>query len=139
MIDGFINTIRMLPGTNKIGCVGFCWGGRYAILQAHGQEKTGEGSSIGGVDAAVAYHPAMVEIPGDLEPVKMPLSLAVGDRDSLLDMKSVGKIQDLLAGKTEVPHELRVSFPTLFPLFPARDVRGLIMSCFFSVRNLEAN
>lgn len=128
----------MLPGTNKIGCVGFCWGGRYAILQAHGQEKTGEGSSIGGVDAAVAHHPVMLEIPGDLEPVKMPLSLAVGDRDSLLDMKSVGKIQDLLAVKTEVPHELRVSFPTLFPLFPARGVRGLIMR-FFSVRNLEAD
>lgn len=54
LIDGFVNTVRMTPGTNKIGAVGFCWGGRYAILQAHGQGKSGGGSDIGGVDAAYA-------------------------------------------------------------------------------------
>ena len=53
LIDGFINTVRNTPGTNKIGALGFCWGGRYAILQAHGQSKDGSGSDIGGVDAAV--------------------------------------------------------------------------------------
>ena len=25
IIDGFINTVRMTPGTNKIGAIGFCW------------------------------------------------------------------------------------------------------------------
>ena len=54
LIDGFVNAVRMTPGTNKIGAVGFCWGGRYAILQAHGQDKSGKGSDIGGVDAAYA-------------------------------------------------------------------------------------
>jgi hypothetical protein len=38
----------------------------------------------------------------------MPLSLALGDKDSLLDEKSIGKIQDVLAKKTDVPHEIRV-------------------------------
>ena len=54
LIDGFVNTVRMIPGTDKVGAIGFCWGGRYAILQAHGQSKSGQGSSIGGVDAAYA-------------------------------------------------------------------------------------
>ena len=37
LVDGFVNAVRMTPGTDKVGAVGFCWGGRYAILQAHGQ------------------------------------------------------------------------------------------------------
>ena len=57
-----------------------------------------------------ACHPSLVAIPDDFNLVRKPLSLAVGTKDSLLDMGSVGKIQDLLATKTDVPHELQV-FP----------------------------
>ena len=77
LIDGFVNTVHMTPGTNKIGAIGFCWGGRYAILQAHGQEKTGEGSSIGGVDAAYACHPSLVAVPADFEPVESESSFPI--------------------------------------------------------------
>lgn len=41
--------------------------------------------------------------------MEKPLSLALGTKDSLLDQGTVGKIQDLMAKKTEVPHEIRVS------------------------------
>ena len=98
--------MRQIPGTDKVGAIGFCWGGRYAILQAHGKKE----GSVGGVDAAYACHPSLVAIPGDFDQVKMPLSLALGTKDSLLDEKSVGQIQDVMAKKTEVPHEIRVSF-----------------------------
>ena len=121
LIDGFINTVRMTPGTNKIGAIGFCWGGRYAILEAHGQKKDGSGSDIGGVDAAMACHPSLVAVPGDFDPVSVPLSLAVGTKDSLLDQATVGKIQDLMAKKVELPHELRVG--ALF-LLPSRHTHG---------------
>lgn len=50
-------------------------------------------------------------MPGDFEPVEKPLSLALGTKDSLLDQGTVGKIIDLMAQKTEVPHEIRVSWP----------------------------
>ena len=104
IISGFINTVRQIPGTHKVGAIGFCWGGRYAILQAHGKKD----GSVGGVDAAYACHPSLVAIPGDFDPVKMPLSLALGTRDSLLDEKSIGEIQEVLGKKTDVPHEIRV-------------------------------
>lgn len=97
LIDSFINAVRSIPGTGKVGALGFCWGGRYAILAAHGE-----------VDAAYACHPSLVAVPGDFEAVSKPLSLAVGDQDSLLDKDTVGKIQDLMAKKTSLPHELRI-------------------------------
>ena len=108
LIDGFINTVRMIPGTDKIGAIGFCWGGRYAILEAHGPTKNAEGATIGGVDAAYTCHPSLVSIPADFDPITKPLSLALGTKDSLLDQKSIGQIQDVMAKKTDVPHEIRI-------------------------------
>jgi len=97
LIDSFISAVRKVPGTGKVGAIGFCWGGRYAILAAHGE-----------VDAAYACHPSLVAVPADFDPIAKPISLAVGDSDSLLDNKTVGQIQDILAKKTNLPHELRI-------------------------------
>jgi len=102
IIDGFINTVRTIPGTHKVGVIGFCWGGRYSILAAH-DSKPGMG-----VDAAYACHPSLVAIPGDFDPVMKPLSLALGSADSLLGEKEIGQIKELMDKKSDVPHEVRV-------------------------------
>ncbi|KAK5066500.1 hypothetical protein LTR16_009985, partial [Cryomyces antarcticus] len=105
LMDGFINAVRHVPGTDKVGAIGFCWGGRYAILAAHGANyEPGKG-----IDAAYACHPSLVAIPADFDPVTKPLSLALGDKDSLLGEKEVGQIQELMKHKEkEVPSEVRI-------------------------------
>ena len=105
LISGFVNTVKQIPGTEKVGAIGFCWGGRYAIMQTH-LPRPGDGN-VGGVDAAYACHPSLLAIPGDFENVKKPLSIAVGTKDSLLDQKSNEQIKELLDGKTEVPSEVK--------------------------------
>ncbi|KAL9091706.1 MAG: hypothetical protein Q9165_004782 [Trypethelium subeluteriae] len=104
IIDGFIRTVRMIPGTDKVGTIGFCWGGRYAILTAQG----GKYSPGNGVDAAYACHPSLLAVPGDIEQVTKPLSIALGTKDSLIGEKEQGKIQVALGKLTSVPHELQL-------------------------------
>lgn len=96
LIEGFIRTVRNIPGTDKIGAVGFCWGGRYAILAGHKDFSSGQGQ---GVDAVYSLHPSLVAIPADFEPVNVPISFAVGDQDSLLGMKEVEQIKEIFAEK----------------------------------------
>ncbi|ORY11256.1 dienelactone hydrolase [Clohesyomyces aquaticus] len=102
IIDGFIREIRKTPGTDKVGVIGFCWGGRYAILAAH------ETDPALAVDTAYACHPSLVAIPADFEGVKRPLSLALGDKDSLLGEKEVGQIKEIMEKKGEVESDVRV-------------------------------
>ena len=90
LISGFVRHVKQVPYTNSVGCIGFCWGGRYAILMAHDL-----------ADAAVAQHPSLVAVPGDFDPVTRPLSLDVGSEDSLLDMKTVEGIKEVLGPKRD--------------------------------------
>jgi dienelactone hydrolase len=51
-----------VKGNGRLGAVGFCFGGRYAILSA------GEPSPT--VDAYAVCHPSNVSVPGDIEQVR---------------------------------------------------------------------
>lgn len=98
IVENFFKHVRTIPGTGKVGAIGFCYGGRYSILAADGL-----------ADASYACHPSLLAVPADFEKVEKPLSLAVGDKDSLLDNKSVEQIKDyLLKEKSSVPNEVVV-------------------------------
>lgn len=97
LIDDFLAAVRGGAGTPKVGVIGFCWGGRYAILAAHDNS----------VDAAYACHPSLVAIPGDFDPVTKPLSLALGTQDSLLGMKEVEQIKEIME-KKDVESQVKI-------------------------------
>lgn len=99
IIDKFFKAVKAEPGVGKIGTIGFCWGGRHVTLQVHAD---------GFADAAFVCHPALLGIPKDIEAVTKPISFAVGDKDSVLDNASVKRITEILDGKKDVPHEVRI-------------------------------
>jgi len=96
LIENFIDKVRYIPGTNKVGVIGFCWGGRYAILAGL---KPFSGMEGKGVDAVYTCHPSLVAIPTDFEGLCVPTSFALGNADSLLGEKEVGQIKDLMEEK----------------------------------------
>ncbi|KAK1061857.1 hypothetical protein LTR12_017261 [Friedmanniomyces endolithicus] len=70
------------------------------IIENFIDKKPFSGSSEGkGVNAAFAAHPSLVSIPADFDPVAVPLSLALGDKDSLLGEKEVGQIREVMDAK----------------------------------------
>ena len=58
------------------------------------------------MDAAYACHPSLLAVPGDFNDVSVPLSIALGTKDSLVDGTTRGKIKDTLS-KLSVPSEVK--------------------------------
>lgn len=98
VIEAYITEVRSIPGTDKVGVLGFCWGGRYAILAA---QKPFSGQAGKGIDAAYTAHPSLCSIPGDFEEVSVPLSVALGEKDSYLGESDVNKIRDIMRKKLD--------------------------------------
>jgi len=96
-IRQFISAIRRDPDTKKLFSVGFCWGARYSILFA----------VDGAFDAVVGCHPSFLSIPTDLEGTTKPISIAVGDKDTIMSIDEVRKCRDAL-NKMPQPTEVEI-------------------------------
>ncbi|KAH7398260.1 hypothetical protein BKA66DRAFT_565879 [Pyrenochaeta sp. MPI-SDFR-AT-0127] len=96
----FLESLRRATPTNqKIGIVGMCWGGRYAIragLESNMIEIDGEKKPL--VDAAVALHPSNLIIPGDVEDLVIPVSYGWGVQDIAVSFKQKGQIEAIHEG-----------------------------------------
>ena len=79
-----------------VAAAGFCWGGKHVVNLAHGRE---DGKNL--IDVGFTGHPSLLEIPAEIEKIKIPVSFAVGERDTLLRMSQVRQIQDILETKPE--------------------------------------
>lgn len=98
VVKGFFEQLRKEEGaTLPIGAVGFCWGGKHAILLAQGAEIDGKPL----IDAGFTGHPSFLDLPGDIEKVTIPVSIAVGDKDNQIKAPHLPVIKELLEGKPE--------------------------------------
>jgi dienelactone hydrolase len=114
-IFNFFKALRASPETanTKVGAAGFCWGGKYAVLLSHDMPSTRihradtQGEQLMTlVDACYTAHPSFLNIPGDINDVTIPLSIAVGDEDMALKVELVEIAKTILEKKKSGDHEV---------------------------------
>jgi dienelactone hydrolase len=114
----FLQSLRRSVSIGKkIGMVGFCWGGKYAIRAGleHNMIEI-EGTKVPLVNAVVGLHPSHLTVPDDVQSLVVPVSYGWGEEDTVVDFQQKGKIEDLhaglrKAGKTVPEMEHRVYTP----------------------------
>jgi dienelactone hydrolase len=82
-----------------IFAAGFCWGGKFVTLLTHDESTTSTGAPL--MDAGFAAHPSMLDMPGDIEKVGRPLSIAVGTKDMVFPPKQAEVARKILEAKRE--------------------------------------
>jgi dienelactone hydrolase len=103
---------RATPASRKIGFVGFCWGGRYALragLETNMIDVEGAKKPL--VDAVVALHPSNLELMGDVDGLVVPVSYGWGVDDIAVSFAQKAKIEGFHAGKKGPEMEHRVYKP----------------------------
>jgi dienelactone hydrolase len=88
------NTDNSIP----IGVAGYCWGGKHAIVLAHGTTTLPD-STRTLVNCAFAAHPSGLDFPSDIEKISLPFSLAIGDKDVMMGPKMVEESREILEKK----------------------------------------
>ncbi|KAH0537687.1 hypothetical protein FGG08_005552 [Glutinoglossum americanum] len=108
-VINFFRSCRETEGQAlKIGAAGFCFGGRFAILLAHNDERfsTADGKPL--IDVAFTGHPSMVKVPKEYEGVRLPLGIAVGSLDTWMSAKQIVEVRNILDKEPRVEHEVVV-------------------------------
>ncbi|KFA51430.1 hypothetical protein S40293_03233 [Stachybotrys chartarum IBT 40293] len=89
---------RATPKSQKIGIVGFCWGGKYAVRACLASKQIEvDGQQVPLVDAAVALHPSHLSVPGDVEDLVVPVSFGWGVEDTVSRFEQKAKVEALHA------------------------------------------
>jgi dienelactone hydrolase len=101
---------RATPATQKIGMVGFCWGGKYAIRagkKSNMIEVNGVKKPL--VDCVVALHPSHLALPGDVDDLVVPVSYGFGVEDEGVKFETKAKIEEIhskIQGLPEMEHKV---------------------------------
>jgi dienelactone hydrolase len=90
----FLASLRRATPDKKIGMVGFCWGGRYAIRAGMSSNCISiNGTTKPLIDAVVALHPSNLVLPDDITDLVVPVSYGWGVEDVGVSYATRGKIE----------------------------------------------
>jgi dienelactone hydrolase len=101
----------------KIGAAGFCWGGQYIVMLAHdtpSSRVTRHSSQLSSstidplIDCGFTAHPSMLNVPDDIEKIKVPISVAIGNEDMALKTPLIQQMNEVLTVKLKGDHEVNI-------------------------------
>ncbi|KAF8850273.1 hypothetical protein BDZ45DRAFT_731682 [Acephala macrosclerotiorum] len=93
----------------KIGAAGFFWGGKDTFVLArdapesrvvlHESQSGGNGKPVPLLDCAFTAHSSYLEVPGDIEAIKIPLNVVVGYEDMAMKGPAIKQMKEVLDAK----------------------------------------
>jgi dienelactone hydrolase len=106
-MDFLASLRKATPKSTKIGMVGFCWGGRYAIRAARESNMIEvDGAKVPLVDAVVALHPSNLSLPEDAEKPVVPLTIGWGEEDFNTKVELKEKVESIHAKEKDAGRTL---------------------------------
>lgn len=95
-VDFLTRLRRAMPADQKVGMVGFCWGGKYALRAARESNMIDvEGEKKPLVDAVVALHPSNLVIPEDVDRPVVPISVGWGVEDQGVSFAQKAQVEEV--------------------------------------------
>jgi len=132
-IEDLIKDLKARPRCNgKVAILGFCFGGRYALL----------GAARLGIDAAGSFHgTAMGQHVDEVSKITCPVSFHYGDSDPVVPMDEVATIQKAFAGRASADIQVyrgaghNFAMPRKDGYHPtaAKESRERVLRCFKSM------
>lgn len=128
-IEDLVKDLRAPECDGKVAALGFCFGGRYALLSAARLR----------IDAAAAFHGTLMgQHLDEVERITCPLSFHYGAADPVVPMEEVSAIQQAFSGRTNADIQVyegaghNFSMPHKEGYHPAaaRESRERVLRCF---------
>ncbi|KAJ3100892.1 hypothetical protein HDU96_010191 [Phlyctochytrium bullatum] len=88
ILNAVLDDLKNTHKASKIGVLGYCFGGRYAVL--HGGDEPR-------VDCFAGAHPSQVAVPKDIEAIKKPGLFLFAEEDHIMPMREMKIVQEIVA------------------------------------------
>lgn len=105
IVDNFLYALKSeRPLITKVGAIGYCWGGKFAIL-AGGKLAKQRSTTINNqtltpsVDCVIACHPSLLTLPADIENITVPTFFGLAETDHVFSKQDVARTQSILRKK----------------------------------------
>jgi len=93
-VRAYLEAIRVGDkGAQPLGVAGFCWGGKMCFMLGTG-EKASNGRPL--IDSVFTGHPSAIKVPAEVEKLRVPFSIAIGDKDMQMNLKQIEETERIL-------------------------------------------